>query len=130
VVIVNMLGEARRGDDAGERSAIARKPRLMERLIGAPPLRYTGKISYGIYLYHLPIYYLLWTYVPRRTPYFYAPIVLAASCALASVSWYLIEAPIVHRKRRAGPKAPRRTRPGRWRAGVGAAVAASPLARR
>ena len=48
----------------------------MERLIGAPPLRYTGKISYGIYLYHLPIYYTLWTYVPGRSPYFYAPIVV------------------------------------------------------
>jgi peptidoglycan/LPS O-acetylase OafA/YrhL len=130
VVIVNMLGAPRRADDAGERSPTAPTPGLLERLLGAPPLRYTGKISYGIYLYHLPIYYTLWTYVPGRSPYFYAPIVMAASFALASASWYLIEAPIVHRKRRGQRVAPWRTRPGRWRAGVPPVAAASPPGQR
>jgi peptidoglycan/LPS O-acetylase OafA/YrhL len=97
VVIVNMLGEARPAD---ELSRAMHAQGVLERLLGAPPLRYTGKISYGIYLYHLPIYYLLWTYIPGRSPYFYAPIVIAAAFAFASASWYLLEAPIVHRNRR------------------------------
>ncbi len=130
IVIVNMLGEARRADDAGEHSPTVRTPGLLERLIGAPPLRYTGKISYGIYLYHLPLYYLLWTYVRGRSPYFYAPILMATSFALATASWYLIEAPIVNRKRRRQPMARRRTRPGGWRAGVRTVAATSPPAQR
>jgi peptidoglycan/LPS O-acetylase OafA/YrhL len=129
VVIINMLGEARRADDAGDR-APGHKPRLLERLIGAPPLRYTGKISYGIYLYHLPIYYTFWTYVPGRSPYFYAPIVMAASFALASASWYLIEAPVVHRKRRRQPTAAPRGGRRRWRAPLAPVATASPPVQR
>jgi peptidoglycan/LPS O-acetylase OafA/YrhL len=130
IVIVNMLGEARPADDAGERSPTARAHGLLERLLGAPPLRYTGKISYGIYLYHLPLYYLLWTYVPSRPPYFYAPIVMAASFALATASWYLLEAPIVSSKRRRQPITGRHAAPARWRAGVRTVVATAPPAQR
>lgn len=64
---------------------------LLTRLLGSAPLRTTGKISYGLYLYHLPIYYLLWHYLPGRSPFFYAPLVLGASFAAAAVSWLAIE---------------------------------------
>jgi peptidoglycan/LPS O-acetylase OafA/YrhL len=80
LLIVNLLGARGRPLDAA---------------LGWRPLRYTGRISYGIYLFHLPIYYLLWTYVPGRSPFFYAPIVLAASVGAATASWRLIEAPVV-----------------------------------
>lgn len=130
VVIINMLGEARRAGDAGAPSRTARAPQLLERLIGGPPLRYTGKISYGIYLYHLPIYYLLWTYVPGRSPYFYAPIVISASFGLAAASWHLIEAPIVHNKRQRRPGTPRGNKAGGWREWVRPVAAASPPVQR
>ena len=64
--------------------------------LNSPPLQFTGKISYGIYLYHLPIYYLLLNYAPGRSHYFYGAIVLAASLLAAACSWKLLESPINH----------------------------------
>lgn len=74
---------------------------LLERFLSCRPLRTTGKISYGLYLYHLPIYYLLWVYVPGRPPYFYAPIVLAASFGAAALSWRVIELSAIRGRRAA-----------------------------
>jgi peptidoglycan/LPS O-acetylase OafA/YrhL len=97
VVIVNVLtGPALPPEGASGRW---RMGSLLKRLLGARPLPYVGKISYGIYLYHLPIYYLLWTYTPGRSPYFYALIVLPTSCAAAAMSWHFVEAPILRRNR-------------------------------
>ena len=70
--------------------------------LGSRPLRFTGQVSYGIYLYHLPIYYLLLHYVPGRSRYFYGPAVLAASLLAATASWKLMERPII----RSGGAAP------------------------
>jgi peptidoglycan/LPS O-acetylase OafA/YrhL len=53
------------------------------------------QVSYGIYLYHLPIYSLLLNNAPGRPHYFYAGIVLAASLLAAACSWILLESPIV-----------------------------------
>ncbi|HTX32554.1 MAG TPA: acyltransferase [Solirubrobacteraceae bacterium] len=86
--------------------------RLLSRVIGAPPLRYVGRISYGVYLYHLPIYYLFWTLVPGRSPYFYLPIVAGLSLTAATLSWRLIEAPALRRRPRGTPR--RLVRPARW----------------
>jgi peptidoglycan/LPS O-acetylase OafA/YrhL len=80
LLIVNLLGG---------------RGRVLDRALRWRPLRHTGRLSYGIYLYHLPIYWLLWTYVPGRSPLFYAPIVLAISMIAATASWRLIEAPVV-----------------------------------
>jgi peptidoglycan/LPS O-acetylase OafA/YrhL len=95
LLIVNLLG----GDD-----------RLLDRALRWRPLRYAGRISYGIYLYHLPIYWLVWTYLPGRSPLFYAPIVLAVSVIAATASWRLIEAPVVRgvrqRRRRRAARPP------------------------
>ena len=44
---------------------IAGSQGVLERLLASSPARFTGKISYGLYLYHLPIYYLLWEWMPR-----------------------------------------------------------------
>jgi peptidoglycan/LPS O-acetylase OafA/YrhL len=97
VLIVNLLSS----DPRSGRSRVSVAGRsagdVLHRLLGSRPLRYTGKISYGVYLYHLPIYYTLWTYVPGRSRYFYAPIVLAASISAATASWRLIETPILRR---------------------------------
>ncbi len=67
---------------------------VLPRLFSWPPLRWMGKISYGLYLYHFPIYngilgtVSLWLVIP-------------AAFAVATVSFYLIERPLlrwVHRK--------------------------------
>ena len=103
-LIVNLLSYERRwsATTGAARRAPARE-RLLKRALRARPLGYIGRISYGIYLYHVPIYYLLWVYVPvpGRSRYLYGAMVLMASVAAAAASWKLIESPI----RRSDPRA-------------------------
>jgi len=102
VLIVNLIDGGRQATDPRPRTR--REASVLARLIGSRPLQHTGKISYGIYLYHLPIYYLLWTAAPGRSRYLYAPIVMATSFAMATMSWRLIEAPVLrHRSRKRRP---------------------------
>jgi peptidoglycan/LPS O-acetylase OafA/YrhL len=92
LLIPNLLGR-RTASCRGRPSPRPRWPDggLLTGLLGSRPLCATGKISYGLYLYHLPIYYVLWHYLPGRSPFFYAPLVFAASFAAAAVSWRVIE---------------------------------------
>uniref|UniRef100_UPI00131E9DF7 acyltransferase family protein n=1 Tax=Acidisphaera sp. L21 TaxID=1641851 RepID=UPI00131E9DF7 len=60
------------------------------------PLRYLGTISYGIYLWHLPIilsfHRLDWLTGPRALPY-----ILALTVLTATASWHLFEKPLLQR---------------------------------
>lgn len=60
------------------------------------PLRYLGTISFGIYLWHLPVLLTLkeltWL-EPQRA----LPIVLALTLSLAAVSWHFFEKPLIER---------------------------------
>jgi peptidoglycan/LPS O-acetylase OafA/YrhL len=80
-------------------------------LLSWRPLAYTGRISYGIYLFHVPIYYLLWTYLPVQPAYLYWPVVFALSCGVAALSWTLVESPILRLSRPRGGSRRRRARP-------------------
>jgi peptidoglycan/LPS O-acetylase OafA/YrhL len=78
---------------------------LLLGLLSWRPLAYTGRISYGIYLFHVPIYYLLWTYLPVQPAYLYWPVVFALSCGVAALSWHLVESPMLSPSRpRGGPR--------------------------
>jgi peptidoglycan/LPS O-acetylase OafA/YrhL len=65
------------------------------------PLCYLGKISYGIYLFHYIIYWIIdgFGFNYHRPPLVDAAKV-GASVAAAIVSWHLIESPILSLKRR------------------------------
>lgn len=54
-----------------------------------PALVWTGKISYGIYLWHFPIAYALRSELPFA---FTAPLTLALSIGCAALSFYTVEA--------------------------------------
>ena len=72
-------------------------------LLRARPLVYLGTISYGIYLYHCIILVLLFrlgddgqrSYIAVRTL-----VVICATLAVATLSWYLVEKPILRLKDR------------------------------
>jgi peptidoglycan/LPS O-acetylase OafA/YrhL len=72
---------------------------LLGRLFRLRFLRHVGRISYGIYLYNLPLVFLL---DPRRTgiPEFPSLLLrLAAVYAAAALSWWLVESRFVRRGR-------------------------------
>lgn len=56
-----------------------------------PPLRAVGRISYGLYLYHLPIFYAVLLPEPDGL---HTALALALSFAAAGLSFVVIEAPI------------------------------------
>ena len=81
------------------------------------PLRALGLISYGAYLYHWPIF--LWLN-PARTGLDGAALFglrLAMTIAVATVSWYYLEQPILHGRRITG-----------WRPALVAPAAAASVA--
>jgi peptidoglycan/LPS O-acetylase OafA/YrhL len=79
---------------------LAERGTLLERLLSTRALRYTGTISYGLYLCHLFIHHLLTHYVPGRSPYFYAPLAIGVSFVVAAASWHLVEVRILTSRRR------------------------------
>ena len=107
----------------------ARGDGLVAAVLGARPLRWLGRISYGAYLYHWPIF--LWL-SEARTGMDGVPLAalrVTVSLALAALSARLLEEPIRH-----GARLPRRAAPIAFTtaaAGVAAAlvvVTASPPA--
>lgn len=62
------------------------------RLLLLAPLRAIGRISYGLYLYHLPIYH--WLQRSGPTPGNMA-LAIGASFAVATVSYFAVERPIL-----------------------------------
>ncbi len=83
----------------------------VRRLLSVPPLVLLGRISYGVYLYHWPVYTLV---DERRLDIGRAPLFAVragVTVAVAGLSYVLVERPI--RARRIG-----------WRPTVGAAAAA------
>jgi peptidoglycan/LPS O-acetylase OafA/YrhL len=87
---------------------LAREDGLLARVISCRPLRYAGRISYGLYLCNLLIHNLVVRYLPGHTNYFYAPIVIVASFVLAAASWRLVESRVIARGKRS------RTTPATW----------------
>ena len=63
------------------------------------PLDYLGEVSYGVYLWHLPVILALrdhWPALPRAT---FLALTIAIVSALAATTWHLLERPIIRRLR-------------------------------
>jgi len=77
------------------------KPGIARAIAVSGPLRYTGKISYGLYLYHYPIFYLMGiTESQTEDP---VSVMTAATAivlvfGVASISYRFIEAPLLRLK--------------------------------
>ncbi|MDA7936350.1 acyltransferase [bacterium] len=67
------------------------------RLLSLAPLRAIGRISYGLYLYHLPIYH--WLLYPSRTAG-QVGLAVMLTLAVATASYWIIERPILRYARR------------------------------
>jgi peptidoglycan/LPS O-acetylase OafA/YrhL len=68
---------------------------VLARLLSSRPLRYVGRISYGLYLFNLLVRNLLVEFLPGHTTSFYAPVGFAITFAVAATSWHLLEARVL-----------------------------------
>jgi len=65
------------------------------------PLAYLGKISYGLYLYHYPLFWAIDGYAfVYNQPWWMRALKLGATLVVAMISWHLVEAPILKWKDR------------------------------
>ncbi len=76
---------------------------IVKRVLEAPPIQWLGKISYGIYVIHQLVLYLVVKELPAFTgalPHTVLALIAAAlTIALASLSWIVMERPINDLKR-------------------------------
>jgi peptidoglycan/LPS O-acetylase OafA/YrhL len=88
------------------------------RWLRVAPLQYLGRVSYGVYLLQVPTHSLLvavtrhfgWPYPTDgwwATAWWVFGVQVAATVALASLSWYAFERPILRLKDRLAPSRPR-----------------------
>jgi peptidoglycan/LPS O-acetylase OafA/YrhL len=75
-----------------------------------PLLRYIGRISYGLYIYHLPAFYLCGTILHKLLVHFDGATTIVVNIALtigiAALSYRFIERPLLRRRGRAASQTP------------------------
>ena len=73
------------------------RPSPVARILSIPPLRGLGRISYGVYLYHWPIFLLLPLFVHlNATAMNFAR--LGVTLVVAITSWFLLERPVLSKR--------------------------------
>ncbi len=88
---------------------------LLARAIACPPLRFLGRISYALYLFHLLMRNVVYHYLPHNSIYLNALLTIALSIALAAASWHVIESRALGRSRRDGePKSTQEAKRQPW----------------
>lgn len=83
---------------------------LLARAIACAPLRFLGRISYALYLFHLLVRNVVYHYLPAGPVYLNALLTLAVSVALAYASWTIVESRVLARGRRRPQRVPERGR--------------------
>lgn len=78
-----------------------RKWRALVSMLELKPMRYIGRISYGLYLFHLPIFTLL-SYRLNDNNVLFLPIASALAISVAALSYRLVDTPMKPLRRRFG----------------------------
>ena len=64
---------------------------LLARPLAWRPMVFIGRISYGLYLYHLPVYYMVEHAIPEQPLVIRLTLKVVISVAVAAASYYLVE---------------------------------------
>jgi peptidoglycan/LPS O-acetylase OafA/YrhL len=82
---------------------VSGRPSTLLRVLELPALVFVGKISYGLYLWHYLVFWIVrdtagWSQASR------VPLELGLAVTVAVASYYVLELPIVRRKARFTPQ--------------------------
>ena len=94
---------------------------VLGRVLDLAPLRLIGERSYGLYLWHWPLFVLVTAALPAADAWLIGGIALGITVVLATLSYQFVEQPI----RRRGFRSAARSWAHAWRAGPVRAVAVS-----
>lgn len=64
-------------------------------ILAVPPLVYTGRISYSLYLWHVPIFLILYRSYPEAGAWRVAPVGFVISFAVGAASYHFVERPML-----------------------------------
>jgi peptidoglycan/LPS O-acetylase OafA/YrhL len=83
--------------------------------LGSPPMRFLGRISYSLYLWHWPTAVILGALLAGQARWLSVGVTVSVSVLLATVSYYVVEQPVLHSMwlTPKEPRAERRANPGR-----------------
>jgi len=82
-------------------AAIHSNPRaILVRWLRLPPLVWTGRISYGLYLWHFPVFTVIGAGFPALPPMQSGTLKVLATFCCATLSYYLLERPCLNLKSR------------------------------
>jgi peptidoglycan/LPS O-acetylase OafA/YrhL len=79
----------------------AQTHRGLARVLEFTPIRYVGRISYGLYLWHWPTLLLLWELHFAHDAFVTAALAIAITLICAAASFRFVEQPILRRKPKA-----------------------------
>src|SRR6185436_14822195 len=74
------------------------------RLIGLPPMRLVGDVSYTLYLWHWPVLVIAAQYAGRSLSVLENLLLLAGAFGLSLLTYRLFENPIRHSRRLSAPR--------------------------
>jgi peptidoglycan/LPS O-acetylase OafA/YrhL len=79
--------------------------RILTKFLDLPWLRYIGKISYGMYVYHFPVLWLIANFIEENVQGqvahgVYVAVSFFATLLISTLSYYLLEKPILNLKDR------------------------------
>ena len=84
---------------------------LLARPLATRPIVFIGRISYGLYLLHLPVYYMVEQVIPDRSLVIRLTFKVAISIGLATASYYLMEKRFLRLKDRFESRPPAKLTP-------------------
>lgn len=96
-------------------AAVSRHPAWGSKLLGLPVLAFIGRVSYSMYLYHLPLLLLFNKYAPAELGGLAFPCYFAMVIGVGAISFRYVEQPFMRSKsaRKAKQGAPGQIQPGR-----------------
>ncbi len=73
---------------------------IFAKLLRIPPLVWTGRLSYGLYLWHFPVFTSVAAWFPEWEPARLTALKIAGTFVCATLSYYLVERPCLNLKKK------------------------------